>query len=134
MNLLPQIKRVLYIEDEDDVATAYIGWIRDNFPDVEIFRADTYNRAIELLKKLSFGLVVSDLYFPGKEPSSKTGGIDLFRFIVNEFSQMPIHFLSGSFDEIKGLLEINQLPMRPTDKIFPKGDKQAVFAAFGREL
>jgi CheY-like chemotaxis protein len=129
--MLHQIKRILYVEDEDDVATAHVGWVRNNFPDIEIIHADSYKKAIELLKKLSFDLVVSDFKFPGKEPSSKTGGIDLFRFIINEFSQMPFHFLSGSFDEIKELLESNRLPMRPTDKIFPKGDKQALFAAFG---
>jgi CheY-like chemotaxis protein len=122
--------KILHVEDDEHLARSIKTKILGACPDLEILYAASYAAAVDFLNRHSFDLVVSDFSFPGKNPYSFSGGIDLFRFIVAEFPDLPVHFLSRTYAWIKEILREHDLPLRPIDKIYAKGDQRMLFEAF----
>jgi len=125
--------KILHVEDRDSLARAYKARIQEKCPQIEILRAATYDEAVELLEKETFDLIVSDFSFPGKEIYRYSGGIDLYRLILDRYPHMTVHFLSSMAGSIEEVLAESKMRLRPTDKIFYKGSERGVFEAFGQE-
>jgi DNA-binding NarL/FixJ family response regulator len=125
--------KILHVEDDFNFAKAIETRIQDDYPGIEIIHAASYGSAVEELRKQPFDLVVSDFNFPGKNPFYPTGGIDLFRLILDEFPQTPVHYLSSMPAYIEAILEKSKLSMRQMDKIFSKRERREHVEAFGQE-
>lgn len=91
-------KQILVIEDNNDLRKLIVDYLSDSF---EIFEADNGISAINLLEKIDFDIVVSDIIMP------KMDGIAFCRKLKNniDFSHIPIILLtakSGDESKIEG--------------------------------
>ncbi len=123
--------KILHVEDNESLAKSYKMRVQDEYPGVEIEHAATYDEAVQRLKEERFDLIVSDFSFPGKDVWRYSGGVDLYRFVLEGKIETPVHFLSSMAAHIEDILAKNHLPLRPTDKLFSKGTQRAIFEAFG---
>ncbi|MFA5040257.1 MAG: response regulator [Bdellovibrionales bacterium] len=126
--------KILHVEDNESLAESYKRRVQEAYPEIEILQAASYDEAAELLRKNEFDLIVSDFSFPGKGFLRYSGGMELFRLVIEEYPKTPVHFLSNMASSIKNYLDKCRLSLRTEDKIFCKGSQRALFEAFGQKV
>ena len=78
---------VLYVEDEQDIREDGAHFFQRFFATVTT--ASNGQEAIDLLEKSSYDLILSDLKMP------KCNGDELFEYVQNHFSSVPMIIISG---------------------------------------
>ena len=93
---------LLIIDDELEILDS----LRDMFKyevseDIDVYTANSARKAIELLDRIKFDVVMTDIRMPGMN------GIELFRVIKNNWPKCRVIFLTG-YKEFDYLYEINE--------------------------
>ena len=106
-------KKVLVADDEPGVRVTISEYLLDS--DFEVTLADDGPRAISILKKESFDIVITDLAMPGMD------GIELIRFLNRQFPDLPVIVVSASLhaeayrDTVKQYENIYETFPKPVD-------------------
>lgn len=103
MNNLPEIPRVLLIEDEESVREA-IKFTLESWCDVTPLSRTM--PAIELLKKESFDIVLLDIVIRGE---GEEGSLNLLKLIKKKYPKLPVIVLSGSVTWMSKWHELKEL-------------------------
>ncbi len=86
------MKRILVVEDNRLERKLVMNLLQKHFNnDIITDEASTGSEAVQLLSKLSYDLVITDLVMPGK-----IEGIQLIRTVIEEYPLIRIIAISGS--------------------------------------
>ncbi|MDF5722473.1 MAG: response regulator transcription factor [Rhizonema sp. PD37] len=99
--------KILIIDDHELVRYATINILRQQYPDAEIFQAQTSLEAINQVRSLEFNLIVIDLVIPenrGSSPRSDTG-IQLLKTLMQHYLTLNIVVQSCY---LRSLLQLKQ--------------------------
>jgi response regulator RpfG family c-di-GMP phosphodiesterase len=83
--------KVLYIEDDPNIAEIYLLMIKDRFPEIEINHIDNGQEALVEIKRTpeKFDLIISDYKL------ANISGADIFEFVSGQMLGIPFIILSG---------------------------------------
>lgn len=93
---------LLIIDDELDILDSLNDMFKYEVPgDIDVYTANSARNAIELLNRIKFDVVMTDIRMPGMN------GIELFRVIKKNWPKCRVIFLTG-YKEFDYLYEINE--------------------------
>jgi DNA-binding NtrC family response regulator len=87
------MKKILLIEDNKDHSELIIRSLREGLADIKIQQATRVKEAIELLKKKSFDLILTDFYLPDSRGEAH------IRRLAQMVPETPIIIITGQGDE-----------------------------------
>lgn len=86
------MSRILIIEDEESIRRVIKRVLQDENSSYKILEASDGVAGIESIKKNKIDLVLCDIKMPKKD------GIEVLRFIIKEYSEIPVIMISGHGD------------------------------------
>ena len=86
------MSKILIIEDEESIRRVLKRVLRDENSSYKILEANDGVAGIESIKKNKIDLVLCDIKMPKKD------GIEVLRFIIKEYSEIPVIMISGHGD------------------------------------
>tara|TARA_B100001057_G_scaffold298630_1_gene298755 strand:- start:273 stop:1439 length:1167 start_codon:yes stop_codon:yes gene_type:complete len=86
------MSKILIIEDEESIRRVLKRVLRDENSSYKILEANDGVAGIESIKKNKIDLVLCDIKMPKKD------GIEVLKFIIKEYSEIPVIMISGHGD------------------------------------
>jgi len=86
------MSKILIIEDEESIRRVLKRVLRDENSSYKILEANDGVAGIESIKKNKIDLVLCDIKMPKKD------GIEVLKFIIKEYSEIPVVMISGHGD------------------------------------
>lgn len=87
-------KRILIVDDEENLTWSIANNLKKEFKQHEIFSVNSGDQALEILQKMPFDLVISDIQMPG------TDGLTLLDYITENMPQAKV-ILMTSLDKLE---------------------------------
>ncbi len=86
------MSKILIIEDEESIRRVLKRVLHDENSSYKILEANDGVAGIESIKKNKIDLVLCDIKMPKKD------GIEVLKFIIKEYSEIPVIMISGHGD------------------------------------
>jgi len=81
--------RILIVDDEDDLTWSIERSLKKENEQYDIICVDSGDKALEVLKQISFNLVITDIRMPGAD------GITLFNYVKKHYPAMKVIIMSA---------------------------------------
>ena len=113
---------VLLVEDHHAVRESVREGILELNPKIRVVEATTYSQAVAALEeKEPFNFILTDFNYPGKNPTTMSGGSDLLQYIKDKKITTPVSVMSGrTTEQIADILAARNFSVAP-DHIVDKG-------------
>lgn len=113
--------KYLFVDDEPGQRDSFMWGIAPGFPRDEFVVAASYDEAVKILETQGpFDGIVSDYLYPGKNPGTSSGGLDLLEYVQTANPTLPLVFYSSTaIQTINREMQARGLSL-PADHIFAK--------------